>query len=81
MARTNQPHSATAQFFINVADNPFLDHRAPNPRGWGYAVFGQVVKGMEVTESILAVPTGNRGPHENVPTSDVVIEDMRIINN
>lgn len=81
MARTGQPHSATAQFFINVNDNGFLDHRAPNPRGWGYAVFGRVVKGMEVTETILAIRTSNRGPYENVPNTDVVIEDVRIIDN
>ena len=63
MARTSDPHSATAQFFINVKDNDFLNHTAPNPRGWGYAVFGRVVEGMDVVESIKKVPTGNRGSY------------------
>jgi len=74
MARTNDPHSATAQFFINVADNAFLDHRSRDTSGWGYCVFGRVVGGTDVVDRIKAVPTGNRGAHQNVPTQDVVIE-------
>ena len=74
MARTNDPHSATAQFFINVADNAFLDHRARDAGGWGYCVFGRVVGGTDVVDRIKAVPTGNRGAHQNVPKQDVVIE-------
>jgi peptidyl-prolyl cis-trans isomerase B (cyclophilin B) len=74
MARTNDPQSATAQFFINVADNAFLDHRARDAGGWGYCVFGSVVGGTDVVDRIKAVPTGNRGGHQNVPKQDVVIE-------
>lgn len=74
MARTNDPHSATAQFFVNVADNAFLDHRARDANGWGYCVFGRVVAGTEVVDRIKAVPTGNRGAHQNVPKQDVIIE-------
>jgi len=73
MARTNEPHSATAQFFINVADNDFLNHAAPTAQGWGYAVFGEVVQGMEVVDAIKGVKTGNQGFHQNVPVEDVVI--------
>jgi peptidyl-prolyl cis-trans isomerase B (cyclophilin B) len=73
MARTGDPHSATAQFFINVADNGFLNHTSPTPSGWGYAVFGKVVKGTEVVDAIRKVPTGRSGFHENVPKTDVVI--------
>ena len=73
MARTNEPHSATAQFFINVADNAFLDHKGPSPQGWGYCVFGRVAAGEEVVDRIKGVATGNSGPHQNVPTDDVVI--------
>ena len=73
MARTNDPHSATAQFFINVADNEFLDHKGPSPQGWGYAVFGRVVKGQDVVDRIRAVATGSRGFHQDVPKEDVVI--------
>jgi len=78
MARTNDPHSATAQFFINVADNDFLNHKSPDARGWGYCVFGRVVKGTEVVDRIKAVPTGDRGGHQNVPKDDVVIERTEI---
>jgi peptidyl-prolyl cis-trans isomerase B (cyclophilin B) len=78
MARTNDPHSATAQFFINVADNDFLNHKSPDARGWGYCVFGRVVKGTEVVDRIKAVPTGDRGMHQNVPKDDVVIERAEI---
>lgn len=73
MARTNDPHSATNQFFINVANNDFLNHTAKNERGWGYAVFGKVVDGMRVVDAIKGVPVGNRGGHQNVPREPVVI--------
>jgi peptidyl-prolyl cis-trans isomerase B (cyclophilin B) len=73
MARTSDPHSATAQFFINVADNAFLDYKGPSPQGYGYCVFGKVVGGQEVVDRIAGVPTGRSGFHENVPTQDVVI--------
>lgn len=79
MARTNAPHSATAQFFINVADNGFLDHRSPTPRGWGYAVFGKVVKGMDVVDKIRKTPTGSGGPfRKDVPRTPVIIEKVTI---
>jgi peptidyl-prolyl cis-trans isomerase B (cyclophilin B) len=74
MARTGEPHSATAQFFINVSDNDFLNHTAPSRQGWGYAVFGKVVEGTEVVDKIRAVKTGRRGFHDDVPKEDVVIE-------
>ena len=74
MARTSDPHSATAQFFINVADNDFLDHKGPSPQGWGYAVFGKVVGGTDVVDRIKAVKTGRKGFHDDVPNEDVVIE-------
>jgi peptidyl-prolyl cis-trans isomerase B (cyclophilin B) len=74
MARTQAPHSATAQFFINVADNGFLNHTAPSLQGWGYAVFGKVVEGKDVVDRIKAVKTGRRGFHDDVPNEDVVIE-------
>ena len=74
MARTSDPHSATAQFFINVADNGFLDHRSPDAKGWGYCVFGKVVGGTDVVDHIAGVPTGSRGGHQDVPSTDVVIE-------
>ena len=79
MARTQDPHSATAQFFINVANNDFLDHRAPTAQGWGYCVFGQVTGGMDVIEKIKAVKTGNRGFHQDVPVDDVVIQKAEVI--
>ena len=79
MARTADPHSATAQFFINVADNGFLDHTAKNPQGWGYAVFGKVVKGQEVVDAIKAVPTMTKGFHENVPVVPVIIEKAEVV--
>lgn len=78
MARTGEPHSATAQFFINVKDNGFLDHRDKTIRGWGYAVFGKVTKGMEVIKRIEAVTTGNVGPLQNVPVKDVVIKKVEV---
>ena len=74
MARTNDPHSATAQFFINVANNDFLNHKAPSGQGWGYAVFGKVIAGQDVVDKIAAVKTGTRGFHGDVPKEDVVIE-------
>lgn len=74
MARTSDPHSASAQFFINVADNDFLNHTAPSMQGWGYAVFGKVVQGMDVVDRIKAVKTGRKGFHDDVPVQDVVIE-------
>ena len=74
MARTSDPHSATAQFFINVADNGFLNHTAPTASGWGYAVFGKVVKGKELVDKIRGVKTGRSGFHQDVPKEDVVIE-------
>ncbi len=73
MARTQAPHSATAQFFINVADNAFLNHTAPSLQGWGYAVFGKVVKGTEIVDQIRGVKTGRNGFHDVVPKEDVVI--------
>lgn len=73
MARTSDPHSATAQFFINTVDNDFLDFRAENAQGWGYAVFGRVVEGMDVVDSIEKVKTGRKGFHDDVPVDDVVI--------
>ncbi len=73
MARTSDPHSATAQFFINVADNAFLNHTAPTPQGWGYAVFGKVVEGQDVVDKIKGVKTGRKGFHDDVPVEDVVI--------
>ncbi|HCY16415.1 MAG: cyclophilin [Curvibacter sp. GWA2_64_110] len=74
MARTNDPHSASSQFFINVADNGFLNHTAPSAQGWGYAVFGKVVAGTDVVDKIAAVKTGQKGYHGDVPKDDVVIE-------
>ena len=79
MARTGDPHSATAQFFINVADNDFLDYKGPSPQGWGYAVFGKVVEGTEVVDAIKDVKTGRSGFHENVPTDDVVIRKAEVV--
>ena len=78
MARTSDPHSATAQFFINVADNDFLNHKAPTPQGWGYTAFGRVVEGMETVDRIAAVETGSRGPFNDVPKEAVVIRGVRI---
>lgn len=74
MARTSDPHSATAQFFINASDNDFLNHSAKNAQGWGYAVFGQVTSGTEVVDRIEAVKTGSRGFHQDVPRENVLIE-------
>ena len=79
MARTNAPHSATAQFFINVANNGFLNHTAPTAQGWGYAVFGKVVSGTDVVDKIERVKTGRKGFHDDVPLEDVVIEKAVVI--
>ncbi|HHH27922.1 MAG TPA: hypothetical protein ENK57_06215 [Polyangiaceae bacterium] len=78
MARTSDPHSATAQFFVNVADNDFLDHRSETERGWGYCVFGKVTKGMDVVDAIRQLPTGAKGPFKkDAPEEDVVIQSVR----
>ena len=78
MARTNDPHSATAQFFINTVDNDFLDFKSPGGNGWGYCVFGRVVEGQDVVDRIKGVATGRSGFHENVPGEDVVIRTARV---
>ena len=79
MARTSDPHSATAQFFINVADNGFLNHTSPSAQGWGYAVFGKVVKGTEIVDAIKGVKTGRKGFHDDVPKDDVIIEKAVLV--
>jgi peptidyl-prolyl cis-trans isomerase B (cyclophilin B) len=79
MARTSAPHSATAQFFINVANNGFLNHTAPSAQGWGYAVFGKVVGGTDVVDKIKAVKTGRKGFHDDVPMEDVIIEKAVVL--
>lgn len=79
MARTPDPHSASSQFFINLKDNDFLDFTAKSSQGWGYAVFGAVVEGMDVVDSIAAVTTGNSGHHQDVPTDDVTITSAELI--
>ena len=79
MARTSNPHSATAQFFINVANNDFLNHTGPTPQAWGYCVFGKVVEGQEVVDRIKKVRTGSRAGHQDVPQEDVVIERAEVV--
>ena len=79
MARTNAPHSATSQFFINVAKNDFLNHTSPSMHGWGYAVFGKVTDGFEVVDAIEKVSTGRHGMHDDVPTEPVIIEKAEIV--
>ncbi len=79
MARTNAPHSATAQFFINVVDNDFLNFSSPTPQGFGYAVFGKVVEGTDVVDAIKGVRTGSSGFHQDVPVEDVVIQKATIV--
>jgi peptidyl-prolyl cis-trans isomerase B (cyclophilin B) len=79
MARTSEPHSATAQFFINIADNDFLDYKGPSPQGWGYCVFGKVVEGTDIVDAIAKVPTGSSGFHQDVPREDVVIRKAEAI--
>ncbi len=78
MARTPDPHSASAQFFINVKDNKFLDFTAPNTQGYGYCVFGKVVEGMDVVDEIKGVETGSQGGHQDVPVEDVIIESVEV---
>ncbi|MEA3360501.1 MAG: peptidylprolyl isomerase [Thermodesulfobacteriota bacterium] len=78
MARTGDPHSATAQFFINTVDNAFLDHKAKNMKGWGYCVFGKVIEGMNVVDKIENLPTANKGGRQNVPTTPVIIKHAEI---
>lgn len=78
MARTGDPHSATAQFFINVKDNAFLNHTAPSGQGWGYCVFGKVVEGMDVVDKIRGVKTGAKGFHQDVPVEDVIIQKAEV---
>lgn len=80
MARTSDPNSATAQFFINTVDNGFLDHTMPTPRGWGYAVFGKVIMGMEIVDAISAIPTGAGGPFpQDVPATQVIIKKATVL--
>ena len=79
MARTSDPHSATAQFFINTTDNTFLDFKSETAQGWGYAVFGRVVEGMDVVDAIEKVRTGRKGFHDDVPLEDVLIERVTVI--
>jgi len=79
MARTSEPHSASSQFFINVKDNDFLNHTAPDAQGWGYCVFGKVVEGQDVIDKIKRVKTGKRGFHADVPVQDVIIERAEVV--
>ncbi|MDD1606669.1 MAG: peptidyl-prolyl cis-trans isomerase [Methylococcaceae bacterium] len=79
MARTNAPDSATAQFFINYKDNSFLNHTGKNASGWGYAVFGEVIEGMDVVDAMAKQATGNRGGHSDVPKTDIVIEKAEVL--
>ena len=79
MARTTDPHSATAQFFINVKDNDFLNFTSESPQGWGYAVFGKVTEGLDVVEAIEMVPTSNKGGHQDVPVETIVIEKATVV--
>lgn len=79
MARTNDPHSASSQFFINYKDNTFLDHTSPTANGWGYAVFGEIIEGMDVVDAMAKEPTGNRGPHSDVPKTDIIIEKAEVL--
>jgi len=79
MARTPDPHSASSQFFINVADNDFLDFSSPTPQGWGYCVFARIVEGKEVVDQIRKVATGSRGMHDDVPVEDVIIKSAEIV--
>ncbi len=79
MARTSDPHSATAQFFINVADNEFLNFTAPTSNGWGYAVFGRVIEGTDIVDEIKKVKTGSKGFHQDVPVEDVILESATLV--
>jgi peptidyl-prolyl cis-trans isomerase B (cyclophilin B) len=76
MARTNEPHSASAQFFINLSDNDFLDHKNETEQGWGYCVFGEVVEGMDIVDKMVSIPTGRIGFHDDVPKEEIIIEDV-----
>jgi len=78
MARTNEPHSASAQFFINLSDNDFLDHKNESTQGWGYCVFGEVVEGMDVVDKMVAIPTGRNGFHDDVPKEEIIIESVTV---
>jgi len=79
MARTADPHSATAQFFINVTNNDFLNYSSPDPRGWGYCVFGKVIEGMHVVDRIKGVPTSERLGFKDVPVTDIIIQSMQLV--
>ena len=79
MARTNDPNSATAQFFINYKDNTFLNHTSQTPSGWGYAVFGEVIEGMDIVDTMAKQPASNRGGHQDVPKTDIIIEKAELI--
>ena len=79
MARTNDPNSATAQFFINYKDNTFLNHTSQTSSGWGYAVFGEVIEGMDIVDAMAKQPTSNRGGHQDVPKTDIVIEKADVV--
>ena len=79
MARTSDPDSATAQFFINYKDSSFLDHTSPTPNGWGYAVFAQVIEGMDIVDKMATMPTSNKGGHQDVPKTDIVITKAEIV--
>ncbi|MCQ8897189.1 peptidylprolyl isomerase [Limnobacter humi] len=79
MARTNDPHSATAQFFINTENNEFLNFKSPTPQGWGYCVFGKVTEGMDVVDKIVTVRTASKGFHQDVPAEDVVIQSVEVL--
>ena len=79
MARTNDPHSATAQFFINVENNEFLNFKSPTAQGWGYTVFGKVTDGTEVVDKIVGVKTGSKGFHQDVPAEDVIIQSVEVL--
>ena len=79
MARTNDPNSATAQFFINYKDNTFLNHTGKNASGWGYAVFAEVIEGMDVVDAMAKQATGNRGGHQDVPKTDIIIEKAEVV--
>ncbi len=79
MARTSDPDSATAQFFINYKDSSFLDHTSPTPQGWGYAVFGKVVEGMDIVDAMAKQATGNRGGHQDVPKENIIINKAEVV--
>ena len=79
MARTNDPNSATAQFFINYKDNSFLNHTSKTSSGWGYAVFGEVIEGMDIVDAMAKQPTSNRGGHQDVPKADIIIEKAEVV--